>query len=381
MKRILCIFGTRPDVIKMAPVIHALKARPDVEVISCDTGQHRELATPVLEWFGIRCDHKLGLMAHNQGLSALMARALEKIDEVIAGCSPDILVCQGDTTTAAAAALAAFHRQIPVAHVEAGLRTGNPYSPWPEEINRRGIDLVAHHFFAPTESAADALRLEGIPAAKIHMTGNTSIDALLWTLKRVERDRLYDSGYPPGTDRPFILITAHRRESFGSGLQAIAEALVTLAGRFPEIDWIFPVHPNPAVRAVMHQMLAGVSNIKLLEPLDYPRFCWLLARCKLVMTDSGGIQEEAPVLGKPVLVLRDVTERPEGVGAGAAKLVGCTTPRIVEETAWLLTSESDLQKMAVCRNLYGDGSASERIADILTRGGGSTGPLFNSQAG
>jgi len=366
LKRILCIFGTRPEVIKMAPVIHALGARPGVEVITCDTGQHRDLALPVQQWFGIRCDHRFELMAETPGLSILMARALEKVDEVLACLSPDIVVCQGDTTTAAAAALAAFHRRIPVAHVEAGLRTGDPFSPWPEEVNRRCIALFAHYCFAPTEASADALRREGIPDSKIYTTGNTSIDALQWTIQKLERDGAALSAPDSVIEkRDFVLITAHRRESFGPGMRGIAEALATLAGRFPEIDWIFPVHPNPAVRAVMFPALSGIGNIKLIEPVDYPRFCWLLSRCKFVLSDSGGIQEEAPALGKPVLVLRDVTERPEGISAGATKLVGCSAERIIGETSHLLSHPEALRQMAVRRSLYGDGSAAERIAAIL----------------
>jgi UDP-N-acetylglucosamine 2-epimerase len=377
MKRILCIFGTRPEVIKMAPVIHALAARPDAEVIACDTGQHREMSAPILEWFGIRSDHQLGLMTHNQSLSHFMAQALVKLDDVIAECAPDLLVCQGDTTTASAAALAAFHRRIPVAHVEAGLRTGDRTAPWPEEINRRIIDLVAHHYFAPTQSSADALLREGVPAAGIHITGNTAIDALLWTLKKLEQERPYTTDdWPeelraivaaPG-QRPFVLVTAHRRESFGAGMQSIADALVTLAARFPEMDWIFPVHLNPNVRAVMHAMLADIPNMKLVEPLDYPRFCWLLSRCKLVLTDSGGIQEEAPALGKPVLIMREVTERPEALTAGAAKLVGCSAPRIVEETARLLSDGESLRGMCIGRQLFGDGTAATQIIRVLLMG-------------
>jgi len=358
MKRILCIYGTRPEVIKMAPVIHALSRRPEVEVISCDTGQHREMSAPILEWFGIRSDYHLGLMTHKQSLSHFMAQALEAIDGVIANSAPDILVCQGDTTTAAAAALAAFHRRIPIAHVEAGLRTGDRSAPWPEEINRRVIDLVADRYYAPTRLSADTLLREGVPADSIVITGNTAIDALFWTLGKMKEES------PPG-DRPFVLITAHRRESFGAGMQSIAGALAILAARFPQMDWIFPVHLNPNVHAVMHATLSGIPNIKLLEPLDYPRFCSLLSRCTLVLTDSGGIQEEAPSLGKPVLVLRDITERPEGVAAGAVKLVGCSASRIVEETAQLLENPSALQAMSLPRNLYGDGTAAEQIAADL----------------
>ncbi len=361
-KRILCIYGTRPEVIKMAPVVQALSRRPEFEVRTCDTGQHREMSGPVIEWFGLRTDHQLGLMTPSQGLSQFMAQALAKIDEVLAETAPDLLVCQGDTTTAAAAALAAFHRQIPVAHVEAGLRTGDRHAPWPEEINRRVIDLVADRYYAPTRSAADALLREGVPAASILITGNTAIDALLWTIKKLEAN---SPAFASGHDRPFVLITAHRRESFGAGMQSIADALVTLAGRFPDTDWIFPVHLNPNVHEVMHTRLGGLPNVKLLEPLDYPRFCQLLSRCTFVLTDSGGVQEEAPALGKPVLVLREVTERPEGVAGGTVKLVGCSAIRIVEEATRLLQDPAALKAMSVPGNFYGDGTAAEQIAADL----------------
>ena len=362
MKRILCIYGTRPEVIKMAPVVQALSRRPEFEVRTCDTGQHREMSGPVIEWFGLRTDHQLGLMTPSQGLSQFMAQALAKIDEVLAETAPDLLVCQGDTTTAAAAALAAFHRQIPVAHVEAGLRTGDRHAPWPEEINRRVIDLVADRYYAPTRSAADALLREGVPAASILITGNTAIDALLWTIKKLEAN---SPAFASGHDRPCVLITAHRRESFGAGMQSIADALVTLAGRFPDTDWIFPVHLNPNVHEVMHTRLGGLPNVKLLEPLDYPRFCRLLSRCTFVLTDSGGVQEEAPALGKPVLVLREVTERPEGVAGGTVKLVGCSAIRIVEEATRLLQDPAALKAMSVPGNFYGDGTAAEQIAADL----------------
>lgn len=362
MKRILCLYGTRPEVIKMAPVVQALSLRPDLDVRSCATGQHREMSGPVIEWFGLRPDHRLDLMTPNQGLSQFMAQALAKIDEVLATTAPDFLVCQGDTTTAAAAALAAFHRKIPVAHVEAGLRTGDRLAPWPEEINRRIIDLVADRYYAPTRSAADALLREGVPAARILITGNTAIDALMWTLRKLEEaPPLFDIA----TDRPFVLITAHRRESFGAGMQSIADALVTLAGRFPDTDWIFPVHLNPNVHEVMHTRLGGLPNVTLLQPLDYPRFCWLLSRCTFVLTDSGGVQEEAPALGKPVLVLREVTERPEGVAGGTLKLVGCSAVRIVEEATRLLQDPAVPKAMSVPENFYGDGTAAEQIAADL----------------
>lgn len=381
MQRILCIFGTRPEAIKMAPVIHALAARREVEVITCDTGQHREMSAPVLRWFGIRPRFRLDLMSHNQTLSHFFARALVSLDDLLARCHPDIVVCQGDTSTAAAAGLAAFHRKIGLAHVEAGLRTGNREAPWPEEINRRIIDLVADFYFAPTRSAAQALRREGVPASRIHLTGNTGIDALLWTLRRLaDAGPLAPRSWPPALRplvassrhakvpaREFVLITCHRRESFGAAMKEIAAAIAGLAVKFPDTDWVFPVHLNPNVRTVMHRVLDSLPNVKLMEPLDYPRFCWLCSQAAFILTDSGGIQEEAPVLGKPVLVMRDTTERPEGVKAGVARLVGNSTAGIVREASRLLTRAAWRRRMGRKLNLYGDGKASQRIAQILAR--------------
>lgn len=354
--QILAVYGTRPEAIKMAPVISALRRRPDrFAVTAVTTGQHRELLEPVQELFGLRPDLDLRLMTPDQTLNGLAASSLAALDEVLRDRRPDWLLVQGDTTTAMSAALAAFHRGVPVGHVEAGLRTGNLAQPFPEEANRRIIDLLAAALFAPTERAGQALRAEGHERSQVHVVGNTVIDAL----------RSLDFAAPELQDRPEVLVTVHRRESFGALLRGIFAALRRLAESFPEVVWKYPVHRNPNVRGPAVEMLSGLANLELCEPLGYRELVGLLARCRFVLTDSGGLQEEAPAFGKPVLVLRDTTERPEGIEAGVARLVGTDPERIVAEASRLIVSPDAWLEMARAVNPYGDGQAASRIAAVL----------------
>lgn len=353
--QILAVYGTRPEAIKMAPVIEALRRRPDrFTVTVVTTGQHRELLEPVQDLFGLRPDLDLRLMTPDQTLNGLAASSLAALDEVLRDRRPDWLLVQGDTTTAMSATLAAFHRGVRVGHVEAGLRTGDLGQPFPEEANRRIVDLLAKALFAPTASAGRALRAEGREPERIHVVGNTVIDAL----------RSLDLAVP-GLSEPEVLITVHRRESFGAPLRGIFAALRRLAESFPEVAWKYPVHRNPNVCGPAAEMLSGLPNLELCEPLGYRELMAVLARCRFVLTDSGGIQEEAPAFGKPVLVLRDTTERPEGIEAGVARLVGTDPERIVAEATRLLASPEAWLEMARAVNPYGDGQAASRIAAIL----------------
>jgi UDP-N-acetylglucosamine 2-epimerase (non-hydrolysing) len=353
--KILVVYGTRPEAIKMAPVIAALRRDALFAVTLCATGQHREMLDQAQELLGLRPDLDLQLMRRDQTLSGLAASTIAAMDEVLTAAPPDWLLVQGDTTTAMAAALAAFHRGVRVGHVEAGLRTGDLERPFPEEANRRIVDSLATALFAPTERAGRALLAEGCDAARIHLVGNTVIDAL----------RLFPRDPEPSPGRPEVLITVHRRESFGAPLAEILAALRTLAESFPDVDWIYPVHSNPHVREPAYERLGGLPNLQLHEPFDYRELVRRLARCRFVLTDSGGIQEEAPSFGRPVLVLRETTERPEGVEAGVARLVGTGRERIVAAAAELLTSPAAYEAMARAVNPYGDGHAAERIAAIL----------------
>jgi UDP-N-acetylglucosamine 2-epimerase (non-hydrolysing) len=354
--RVLAVYGTRPEAIKMAPVIAALKAEPERFAVSvCTTGQHREMLDQVQELLDLRPDLDLRLMRHDQTLNGLAAGAMAAMDEVLVAQAPDWLLVQGDTTTAMTAALAAFHRGVRVGHVEAGLRTGDLKRPYPEEANRRIIDVLADALFAPTERSAQALRAEGCAPERVHVVGNTVIDAL----------QVISGGLGSEPEGPEVLITVHRRESFGAPLREVFTALRELARRFPGVRWIYPVHRNPNVRGPAFEILGGLPNLELHEPFDYRELVRRLMRCRFALTDSGGIQEEAPTFGKPVLVLRETTERPEGVEAGVARLVGTHGERIVAEASRLLTSDSAWQEMARAVNPYGDGRASARIAAIL----------------
>ncbi|HSF40186.1 MAG TPA: UDP-N-acetylglucosamine 2-epimerase (non-hydrolyzing) [Thermoanaerobaculia bacterium] len=360
-QKILAVYGTRPEAIKMAPVIAALLRRPEkLSVTVCTTGQHREMLDQVQDLLGLRPDLDLRLMQHNQTLNGLAAGALAAMDEVLVAQAPDWLLVQGDTTTAMTAAVAAFHRGVRVGHVEAGLRTGDLQQPFPEEANRRVIDLLSAALFAPTGRSRQALLAEGTNPERIHVVGNTVIDALQSIAASLSAE-----GEDEKPERPEVLVTVHRRESFGAPVREIFTALRELAERFPGVAWIYPVHRNPNVRGPAAEILGGLPNLELHDPFDYQELVRRLLRCRFVLTDSGGIQEEAPTFGKPVLVLRETTERPEGVDAGVAKLVGACRETIVNEASRLLTSEEAFQAMARAVNPYGDGHASERIAAIL----------------
>lgn len=362
MKRVMTVFGTRPEAIKLAPVILELeKHREQIDTCVCVTAQHREMLDQVLEWFQIRPDYDLDLMRADQGLAEFASRALVGVGNVLREVQPDVVLVQGDTTTVMMAALAAFYQQIPVGHVEAGLRTRDRYNPFPEEINRRIAGALATYHFAPSARAAAALRAEGVPAEHIHITGNTVVDALLMTAERhVELALDFDAG-----DRRLILVTAHRRESFGEPFEALCLALRDLAQRNVDIEIVYPVHLNPNVRRPVGRILANQPRIHLLEPLRYEQFVHLMAKAYLILTDSGGIQEEAPVLGKPTLVMRETTERVEAIEAGTARLVGTLRPRIVEEAEHLLFDEDAYRAMSQAGSPYGDGRAARRIVDVL----------------
>lgn len=366
MIKVLSVVGTRPEAIKMAPVIKELEKYPDeIQSVVCATAQHREMLDQVLELFEIRLDYDLDLMRPGQTLSGLTARILDALDGVVARERPDWLLVQGDTTTVMTGTLVAFYHKVRVGHVEAGLRTGDKFQPFPEEINRRIADVISDLHFAPTESNRRNLLNEGIPDETIIVTGNTVIDALLMMVERARRYVL-NKWEPSLNGRRIILVTAHRRESFGQPLQKICRALAEIAREYAsDVHIIYPVHLNPNVWGPVHAALSGILNITLTEPLGYEEFVGLMDRAYLVLTDSGGLQEEAPGLGKPVLVLREVTERPEGVAAGAVKVVGTSYQRIAEETAVLLDDGKAYERMAQAINPYGDGRASQRIVAAL----------------
>ena len=367
-RKILTVFGTRPEAIKLSPLNHALASDPRFDSRVCVSGQHRGMLDQVLEIAEIVPDYDLDLMQPDQTLDRLTANLLTRIGKVLDAEAPDWVVVQGDTATAMAGALAAYYRQIPVAHVEAGLRSGNIYHPWPEEVNRKIVGTLAALHLAPTETAAASLRRENIDPAAIHVTGNTVIDALHWVTAKIARQPSLASGLDGlvarFTGKRIIGLTSHRRENFGEGMEAIASAGTRLAAR-SDVAVIFPVHLNPNVRRVMNERLAGLENVALIEPLDYPHFARLLDISTLMLTDSGGVQEEAPALGKPVLVMRETTERPEGVKAGTARLVGTDPGRIVAETQRLLDDSGAYEAMARAHNPFGDGKATQRIVELL----------------
>ncbi len=371
-KKILVVFGTRPEAIKLFPVVKALRETAGVTPVVCVSAQHRGLLDQVLEIAGIEPDHDLDLMTPGQTLDALTASLLVELGKVMDEERPDRVMVQGDTATAMCAALAAYYRKIPVDHVEAGLRSGNIYHPWPEEVNRKVVGSFAALHFAPTETAANALKSENVDPATIHVTGNTVIDALHWVTDRIEREPQLASGLDELKARfagkRIIGVTSHRRENFGGGLEAIAEAIRRIAAR-DDVALIFPVHPNPNVRAVMDEALGGLENVALIEPLDYPHFAHLLSLADIMLTDSGGVQEEAPALGKPVLVMRETTERPEGVEAGTAKLVGTDADTIVAQVVRLLDDAEAYDRMACAHNPFGDGKSAERIARLVAESG------------
>jgi UDP-N-acetylglucosamine 2-epimerase (non-hydrolysing) len=367
MQRVLTVFGTRPEAIKMAPVVQALGREPSLEPVVCVTGQHREILDQMLAVFGLKADHDLDLMRPNQTLEGLTAAAIGALGPVLDEVRPDWLVVQGDTTTAMAAALAAYYRKIKVAHVEAGLRTGDKYAPFPEEVNRRIISTIADLHFAPTETARQALLAENHADASIRVTGNTGIDALFWTRAQAKAGLVEG---PPGLEeqlqgKRLVLVTAHRRENFDAGLDEICRALKTLAESFDDILVVLPVHPNPNVKGPVEAQLKGVSRISLIAPVDYGPFVWLIDRAAIILTDSGGIQEEATALGKPMLVMREVTERPEAIAAGGALLVGAHAGVITQRASELLTDAAIYRRMSTGSDVFGDGHAAERIAASL----------------
>ena len=365
--RPLLIFGTRPEAVKMAPVIHECKRRLHaIEPIVCLTGQHREMLRQVTDYFGISEDVNLDVMRADQSLSGLTARCLEGIDAVLDREQPDCVVAQGDTTTVMAAAVAAFHRRIPLVHVEAGLRTHDLRAPWPEEFNRRVASLATAVHCAPTERSRDNLIAEGVDEATVHVTGNTVVDALLWTVIRERKnDADWERRFAAFADRPYVLITGHRRENFGEGSRSICQAVATLADKFPGTRFVYPVHLNPNVQRPVNELLGGRENVHLLEPAEYPAFVWLMDRCRIILTDSGGVQEEAPSLSKPILVMRESTERPEAVEAGAVQLVGTSIDRIVGGVSALLSDEALYASRQIDENPYGDGMAAARIVDLI----------------
>lgn len=369
--RIAVLMGTRPEAIKLAPVIAAFEAADDFEPIVINTGQHRELIDQVVSLFGIRVDRDLAVMQPNQSLASLTSRLLVALDESLVALDPKMVIVQGDTSTVLSGALAAFYRRIPVGHVEAGLRTGDMASPFPEEGNRRLTTPLAALHFAPTDQSQDNLTRELIDPQSIFVTGNTVIDALHMELARQKQtgdgeelvNKLCEVGGADLFDRPSVLVTGHRRENFGEGFDQICTALKTLAKRFPETLFVYPVHLNPNVKEVVHKELGDLENVRLLPPQPYSEFVALLGASRLVLTDSGGVQEEAPSLGKPVLVMRDTTERPEGVDAGTVKLVGPVADAIINSVAELLSDEAAYSRMAEAVNPYGDGKASGRIVE------------------
>lgn len=360
MKKIICVVGTRPEAIKMAPVILALKNEPWVDVKVLATAQHRHMLDQVNEFFGIQPDIDLNIMRPNQALTTLTARLLLELDDVLLAEKPDAVLVQGDTTTVMTVALACFYHRIPVGHVEAGLRTWDMQNPFPEEANRVIAGKLAKWHFAPTEGSKKNLLQEGVPADEIIVTGNTVIDALLTT---AAKDLTMAVELDP--DKRLVLVTSHRRENFGEPFRNICRALKTLADQNPEVQFLYPVHPNPNVKDVAYEYLADVPNFTLCEPLDYAPFIAAMKRAYIILTDSGGVQEEAPALGKPVLVLRDETERPEAVEQGVVKLIGPNYDRIVEEAQRLLDDEFAYKAMARGVSPYGDGKAAERIVKTL----------------
>lgn len=382
MKKIMMVFGTRPEAIKMAPLIKELQKYPDAfETVVCVTGQHREMLDQVLEIFDIHPDYDLNIMKPGQDLYDITARVLTGMRDVLKTCRPDVVLVHGDTTTSAAAALAAYYQQIPVGHVEAGLRTHNIYSPWPEEINRQITSRIAEYNFAPTPLSRQNLLSEGVRDESIKVTGNTVIDALYWVVDKIRKendlnmelaDKLRVSGYDTkrlSGNRRLVLVTGHRRENFGDGFISMCSAIKTLAQKYSDVDFVYPMHLNPNVRKPIREVfgddLSSLGNMFFIEPLEYLSFVYLMDKSDVVLTDSGGVQEEAPGLGKPVLVMRDTTERPEALEAGTVKLVGTDYDTIVNEVSLLLDDKETYDRMSNAVNPYGDGLACSRIVKEL----------------
>ncbi len=367
--KVFVVFGTRPEAIKMLPVVKALRSDPAFQLRLCVTAQHRRMLDQVLALFEVTPDYDLDIMTAGQGLTHITTAILTRLEPILVQEKPDLVLVHGDTTTTMAATLAAFYQKIAVGHVEAGLRSGDPTQPWPEEINRRVTDAVAEVFFAPTASSRDNLLKENIAAARIHVTGNTVIDALLEIVgmikARPELARELDAQFAfLDPARPILLVTGHRRENFGEGFESLCAAIATLAQQHA-IQVVYPVHLNPNVQEPVRRMLGGTPNIHLIEPLDYLPFVHLMTRAHIILTDSGGIQEEAPSLGKPVFVMRNVTERPEAVAAGTVRLVGTDRKRIVAGISDVLVNRTRYEAMSFAHNPYGDGHASARIVTVL----------------
>ncbi|MGY2185742.1 UDP-N-acetylglucosamine 2-epimerase [compost metagenome] len=367
--KVMMVFGTRPEAIKMAPLARVLRNWPGIELNICSTGQHREMLKQVLDSFELVVDEDLQVMTQGQTLNGLSEQLLEHLDKAYERVKPDIVLVHGDTTTSFIAALAAFNRQLPIGHVEAGLRTGNLRAPWPEEANRHLTAVIADLHFAPTTKSEDNLLREGVPKANIEVTGNTVIDALVWMRTHQQQIQWHPAADSPlavlDDNRRMVLITGHRRENFGGGFRNICLALATLAERYPDVQFVYPVHLNPQVQNAVYSVLSNKPNIYLVAPQDYQHFVWLMDRAHFILTDSGGIQEEAPAIGKPLLVLRDVTERPSVLEGGTVLLVGTDTDRIVKEASLLLDDDATFQRMSRIHSPYGDGHASERIANRL----------------
>ena len=381
MKKVLLVFGTRPEAIKMAPLVKKFQEDSEFQTIVCVTAQHREMLDQVLDIFDIKPDYDLNIMKQGQDLYDITSRVMLGLRDVLNETNPDVVLVHGDTTTSTAAALAAFYKQIPVAHVEAGLRTNNIYSPWPEEMNRRITGRIATYHLAPTELSRQNLLKENVDNQNIIITGNTVIDALLWVVNKIKSDanlaetlqiNIKNNGYDIDRiedKRKLVLITGHRRENFGEGFKNICNAIKTLSIKYPDVDFVYPMHLNPNVRKPIAEIFGNdkdkSGNTFFIEPLDYLNFVFLMEKADIILTDSGGIQEEAPSLGKPVLVMRDNTERPEALEAGTVKLVGTDYDKIINEVSELLENEESYNKMSKAVNPYGDGSACKRIVDFL----------------
>lgn len=372
MIKVLSVFGTRPEAIKMAPLVNLLKQQADIDSRVCVTGQHREMLDQVLQLFDIEPEYDLAIMKAGQDLYDVTTSILLNIKPVLRDFKPDVVLVHGDTSTTFAAALACYYEKIAVGHVEAGLRTGNIYSPWPEEANRKLTGAITRFHFAPTKTSEQNLLNEQVKPADIFVTGNTVIDALLQVVAKIDSDQAlseeFAAKFPYGQNgRRLILVTGHRRESFGGGFENICAALKQLSQQFADCDIVYPVHLNPNVREPVFRLLSDANNIHLIEPQDYLPFVYLMSRSTLVLTDSGGIQEEAPSLGKPVLVMRDTTERPEAVEAGTVKLVGTDTQVIISEVTKLLTDKAYYDSMSFAHNPYGDGKACQRITEVIRK--------------
>lgn len=370
MKKVLTVFGTRPEAIKMAPLVHKLAESNLIESRVCVTAQHREMLDQVLKLFEITPDYDLNIMKPGQDLYDVTTKILTDIKAVIAEFKPDIVLVHGDTSTTFSTALAAFYQQVKVGHVEAGLRTGNIYSPWPEEANRKLTGAITQFHFAPTASSEANLLKENTPASSIYVTGNTVIDALLWVKQKLDNNDELRSAFTSqfsfiDPNKKLVLVTGHRRESFGDGFERICSALATIAKQRPDVQIVYPMHMNPNVREPVNRLLSGLDNVFLIEPQDYLPFVYLMNQSYLIITDSGGVQEEAPSIGKPVLVMRDTTERPEAVDAGTVILVGTDEQRIVEQTILLLDNDAKYNAMSQAHNPYGDGQACQRIVQTL----------------